>query len=339
MHTTETRRHAVNSRATLVAAAAAILAAVIFGYAGGSWAVVLYRLLTDGALAMLWVLAATGAGAFLLRSLRLSAVSPALRGATAAGLGLGAFSLIVLGLGLAGVLSGATAWLLVLIGLLLSAWELRRGAWVESIQTWLWEPVGWEWMVLIGVPFLAIAIVGALVPPGILWGADDPAGYDVVEYHLQAPREWFEAGRVVPLRHNAFSYMPFNVEMHYLLAMHLRGGPWAGMYLAQFMHVAMVVLSVIAIYGAARSQTRQYADGRFAALLATLVAAATPWMSMLAAVAYNEGGLLLFGTLAIAWAFGPSLAPPAFPLARDSSYPRAQYSSYPLARYSGRGKG
>src|SRR5205809_404472 len=81
----------------------------------------------------------------------------------------------------------------------------------------------------------------AMLPPGLLWG-DEPNGYDVLEYHLQVPREWYELGRIVPLQHNVFSFLPFNVEMHYLLAMHLRGGPWAAMYLAQLMHVAFIAI-------------------------------------------------------------------------------------------------
>ena len=88
--------------------------------------------------------------------------------------------------------------------------------------------------------------------PGLLWKPGEPHGYDVVEYHLQAPREWYEAGRIVPLRHNAFSFFPFNVEMHYLLAMHLEGGPYKGMYLCQLMHLAMMVLVVLATWAFAR---------------------------------------------------------------------------------------
>src|SRR5438067_12310978 len=36
-----------------------------------------------------------------------------------------------------------------------------------------------------------------------------------------------------------------------------------------------------------------------AAIFASVIAGATPWFSLLATVAYNEGGSLLFGTLAI----------------------------------------
>jgi hypothetical protein len=150
------------------------------------------------------------------------------------------------------------------------------------------DPAAWLWLLV--MPFLAIAVLSAFMPPGILWG-DEPNGYDVVEYHLQVPREWFEAGGIVPLHHNVFSYFPFNVEMHYLLAMLLRGSPWAGMYLAQLMHLAMIVLSIVALWELVTPRGR----------IGVILAAATPWLALLAPVAYNEGGLLLFGTLAIGW--------------------------------------
>src|SRR5262249_40657076 len=89
--------------------------------------------------------------------------------------------------------------------------------------------------------------------------------------------------------HNVFSYFSFNVEMHYLLAMYLRGSPWGGMYLAQLMHVAMIVLSVAALWELVPPRGR----------IGVILAASTPWMALLAPVAYNEGGLLLFAPLAV----------------------------------------
>ncbi len=99
---------------------------------------------------------------------------------------------------------------------------------------WLAEPAGWGFAWIATAAVAGVVMLAAFFPPGVLWG-DEPNGYDVVEYHLQVPREWYEAGRIIPLHHNVFSYFPFNVEMQYLLAMDLHGawGPWAGMYLAQ----------------------------------------------------------------------------------------------------------
>src|SRR5262249_54024495 len=137
------------------------------------------------------------------------------------------------------------------------------------------QPAQWHWLWLGLMPVLGIVLACAMLPPGMLW-RDEPNGYDVTEYHLQVPREGFEAGRITGLHHNVFSYMPFNVEMHYLLAMELRGGPWSGMYLAQLMHVMFFVLTVVAIYALL---AEKHPHG---AIVASVIAGATPWMGLLA---------------------------------------------------------
>ena len=158
-------------------------------------------------------------------------------------------------------------------------------------------------MPLLAVPFIAIMTSGAFLPPGFLWTPNEPHGYDVVEYHLQVPREWYEAGRILPLHHNVFSFFPFNVEMHYLLAMNLRGGPWAGMYLAQLMHGTLILLAVLAACGfAARITKQRRCKSRVSIIVIALAMLSTPWLAQLGAIAYDEGGFLLCGTLAIGFA-------------------------------------
>jgi hypothetical protein len=255
-----------------------------------------------------WLLAALGIGGMLRRAFRLgdgesATALPAV--VTSIALGLGTISLAVLGLGLVGWLNRLTAFTVVGLGIALAAVEALRyrschhpGEADVALRAWLTAPARWGWLWLAVMPLLAIVVVGALVPPGMLWTPDEPHGYDVVEYHLQIPREWYEARGIAPLRHNVFSFFPFNVEMHYLLAMHLRGGPWRGMYLAQLMHAAHVVLTALAIYGFARAA----APRRGSAVITSVIAASVPWLTLLAPIAYNEGGLLLYGTLAIGWA-------------------------------------
>ena len=105
--------------------------------------------------------------------------------------------------------------------------------------------------------------------------------------------------------------------MNYLLAMHLRGGlRGRGMYLAQLMHVAYVVLSVLAVYGVAGHLWRSSTTERttFPATIAAVAAASVPWLTLLAPMGYNEGALLLYGTLAIGWAIGATRAIPITPL-------------------------
>jgi hypothetical protein len=143
-----------------------------------------------------------------------------------------------------------------------------------------------------------------MLPPGLLWkDADDPHPYDVLEYHLQVPREWYEAGRIVPLHHNAFSYFPMGAEVHDLLAMHLRGGPWEGMYLAQLMSAAFMGLTVVSVYGICRTLLRARGEeGRAVPVLAAVLTAAVPWTTLLAPVAYVEAAMLLYATLSVGWA-------------------------------------
>ena len=271
-------------------------------YAGPAFGTVSYRLLFDGGLALLWLASATGLGQFIARSLLKDLVSipAALRFATMAALGLGAMSLALLGLGLLGWLNALTAWGLIGIGLILGIARIIRLDTPEmraALSAWFSESAGVDWLWLLVVPTLVVMLVGAMFPPGLLWSPDEPHGYDVVEYHLQVPREWYEAGRIIPLHHNAFSYFPFNVEMHYLLAMHLRGGPWAGMYLAQLMHGGFILLSIIAVYGIAR-----WSGSRLSAVIVAIAMGTAPWIGQLGAIAYDDGGLLLFSTLAIGWA-------------------------------------
>jgi hypothetical protein len=212
-------------------------------------------------------------------------------------LGLGFISLAVLGLGLIGWLNQAWAVGIVAAGDLIAISVLYFHGRKWDAEKWLKGPPGWAWLWVAIAAVMGVVVLAAFFPPGLLWG-DEPNGYDVVEYHLQVPRQWYEAGRIVPLHENVFSFMPFNVEMHYLLAMHLHGGPWAGMYLAQLMHVGMCAAAVWAVYALV-------GGGRRGTVAAILVAA-IPWTGLLAPVAYNEGGTLLFGSLAIGWAIRAS---------------------------------
>ena len=98
-----------------------------------------------------------------------------------------------------------------------------------------------------------ISAVAASLLPGALWKPLDPHPYDVTSYHLQVPREWYELGRIEPLRHNMFSYFPMNAEVQSLLLMHAAAGPrapWNAMYACQFVSVGYTLLMVLAVAGA-----------------------------------------------------------------------------------------
>jgi hypothetical protein len=215
---------------------------------------------------------------------------------TALALGLGILGLATFLLGLAGMLNRPVAFAMIVLGIAMAVMKLRGADFTKDHVTgWLTARTPWAWLWLVAAPIVGIVTVAAFVPPGLLWG-DEPNAYDVLSYHLQIPREWYEAGQIRRLDHNAFGYFPQLVESHFLLAMNLRGGPWAGMYLAQLMHAATTLLSGAAVFAAAAAVAP-----RPRATVAGVASIAVPWVALLAPVAYNEGGLLLFGALAIGW--------------------------------------
>jgi hypothetical protein len=286
------------SRLGLVVAFVVIVAMTITVVAPQQSAIVTSMAITEGVPLVAWLIAAFGVGTAVLRKGGAN-VAPTgddtlLLTIARIALGLGAISLLTLLLGVTGLLRQSTAIALIAIGDVLAIRHIYKHC--ATISAWLRGSPGPSWLLLLIAPVFAVMLIGTCVLPGLLWGLDDPSGYDVVAYHLQLPREWYDLGHVTTLKHNVFSFFPLNVEMHSLLAMHLRGGPWVGMYLAQMMHGTFVALTVAAVYAAARSR------GRLAASVAAIVCAGVPWMFMLGNVAYVEGGLMLYATLAAAWA-------------------------------------
>jgi hypothetical protein len=286
---------AVKSRAAAIAAGALVFLGVFFALAGPSWELALYRIMQDGGCAILWLVSAGGFGWIALKAFRLRETN-SLTAITCISLGLGFMSLGILGLGLAGWMNQKWAIGILTAGDLIGISASYSHAKNWDAAQWLAEAADWGWLWIAPAAVAGVVALGACFPPGILWG-DEPNGYDVVEYHLQVPREWYETGQITALHHNVFSYFPFNVEMHYLLAMYLHGGfwgPWAGMYLAQMMHLGFCAATIWAVYA--------LAGGGRKGIVAGALVAAVPWTGLLGAVAYNEGGTLLFGALAIGWA-------------------------------------
>ena len=221
----------------------------------------------------------------------------------AAGLGVGLLCLLEFTLGVCGALQ--RAWWIVVFGgavlLSLAANALTVRRLIVSGASFHFPGIGrghWLWLAV--VPFAALALIVATAPPGVLWPAEGN-GYDVLEYHLAVPKQYYEAGRIFFLANNAYSNFPFNAEMLYLLAMVLRGGPIEGIMLAQMFNAAMAFLFVAAIWAAARP------FGSPAALVAAVAAGTCGWLVYLSGVAYVENAMLLFTALAFAawvrWAF------------------------------------
>jgi hypothetical protein len=277
-------------RLILIVVALAVMVLGIGFYSRDSWPLVVEGILVEGSIGAIWLLSATLLGDVVAARL---GVSGLLRWCTAAGLGLGFFSLAMLAMGVGGILGfgSCAALLLLAAGVGLGDFYLskKKLGWERSAE----PRASWHWLWLLIIPFGVVALVGTNVFPAVLWWPNDPHPYDVLGYHLQVPREWYEMGRIAPLRHNMYSFFPFAAEMNYLLAMYIRGGPWAGMYLAQLMSFAYMLLAVLSV--AAAMPTRP------AGIMAAVAMGIVPWTAQLGAMAYNESALLLYVALAAAW--------------------------------------
>ena len=247
--------------------------------------------LTELSMAGFVVVAGGGFGWLVVRRIAPDSSPTALKVITACGLGLWMLSTAVLVVGSAttGLLGPLFWWPVISVGVILAAWQGRK-----SLEVWK-PPKRSDARALIWV-ILAVAaglwLAGATFPTGRVRASES---YDVQEYHLQVPREFYNAGHVGELPHNCYSYYPLGVEMLSLLAMALRGGAYDGMYLAKFLHGAFAVLTVGGIFVSLKSGDE--ARGRFAAVLV----GTTPLVIFLSSLAMVEMAVLFYMALAVLW--------------------------------------
>ncbi len=150
-----------------------------------------------------------------------------------------------------------------------------------------WLP---SWFALLGIPFLLVIVLGGILPP---WE------FDVREYHLQVPKEWFQAGRISFLEHNVYGNMPLGAEMHALLGMTVMRGErawWWGALVGKTIIALFAVLTALTLFSAGR----RFA-GRTAGLVAALVYISIPWVVHVSVTGLIEG-VLGFYTLTAVYA-------------------------------------
>jgi hypothetical protein len=83
------------------------------------------------------------------------------------------------------------------------AWKLQPQ---DNVNTFWWWPA---------LGAIAALLIAASISPGVMWSTEF-GGYDALEYHLQAPKEWMAAGSIRPLEFLAYSGMPNFVEGGFL---------------------------------------------------------------------------------------------------------------------------
>lgn len=239
-------------------------------------------------LAVSWV-----AGRLAIEGLGLAASLDRLeRFVLATAIGLNLLSTFALAVGLAGGLNQkslfwtAIAILFIAGGAL--AWRMRgqqpkaaKAIHGDGTRQWLWCLAGI-------VPYVLITLLGSMLPP---WE------YDVREYHLQAPKEWFLQGRITFLPHNIYGNMPLGAELNSVWAMNFFSSEdawWWGALTGKLVMATYVPLTALGLVAFGRR-----AHSLAAGMIAATVYVATPWIVHGGVTGYNEGPLGLYALTAI----------------------------------------
>lgn len=274
---------------------------------------------------VLYLLGAFGWGRVVVRAMRLRGGFSPVGMQLALGLGFMLFLSHSLGvLGLLGESYGITVprivgWTSVGIGLAALLGQVARGEFRP--ERWPVVPLScWAW-----APALGLTIIAACNPPGALWASEFGA-YDALEYHLQLPKEWAAGavGRVWPVDHNVYSYLPSYVESAFahLGAMTIGSGPardrmllgeahWV--YSCQLLHAAiglfgaLIVVHLVRMLAVHSGATRSTAT--VAGLAAGGLALATPWTIVTGSLAYNDLAVVALLAGAMLAAFDRGILP------------------------------
>jgi hypothetical protein len=226
--------------------------------------------------------AAIGLGDMTLRRLRLD-IGLRLGERIALDYGLGA-GLLGTGTLLVGRLGLLNPWMFRLVLGLVAAIGLR------AARPWRWPHPRFDTasalLGLVLVPFVLVSLLGSMLPS---------IDFDVLEYHLQGPKEYFQSGRIAFLPHNVYTNMPFNVEMLHLLGMEVLDDWWWGGLAGQLLVALFAPAAAVLIAGAA-----ERGGSLRAGWIGAVVYLSTPWIYRLAAIAYVEGPLCFYHA-ALVW--------------------------------------
>lgn len=131
---------------------------------------------------------------------------------------------------------------------------------------------------LVSVLLGAIMVAGSLLPP---WE------FDVLEYHLQVPKEWLRSGRITFLPHNVYGNMPLGAEMHALLAMVAIGGDdgwWRGAIVGKLIMTVFSLLTAVLVYSTGR---RLFSP--LAGVMASAIYLGIPWVAHVSVTGLIDG--------------------------------------------------
>lgn len=202
------------------------------------------------------------------------------------GIGTGLQSLVVLFCGLTGQLSRTTLAIPACISLVVSCvaiWRSRQQVPKRTSSTPAEHRASRVISILVTlvvVPFGIYLLLGSVSPP---------TDFDVREYHLQGPKEWFQDGQISFLPHNVYTSFPFLSEMLSLNGMVFANDWWHGALVGQVVLAFFQLLSALAVFSIARRWI-----STDVAWLAVLFYLTTPWTLRISLIAYAEGALAFY---------------------------------------------
>jgi hypothetical protein len=152
------------------------------------------------------------------------------------------------------------------------------------------------WSALLGCASVAVLLVAACNPPGVLWRSE-AGGFDAMSYHLPLAQEWAGGTRIWPLQHNVYSFLPSYAEAGFTQVAALCGGNLVtgdglGVLACQLVHVGQTLIAAFTIGALAAAVARRCGIAPQGATLGGGLAFAAvlgvPWTVVTGSLAYNE---------------------------------------------------
>jgi len=145
-----------------------------------------------------------------------------------------------------------------------------------------WLSLHWLWL---AAPFVLLVMLGGMLPP---------IEFDVREYHLQAPKEFYQNGRIEFLPHNVYANMPLGAEMWALAAMVIKQDWWRGALVGKTVIASLLPLTALALLAIG---TRL--GSRTAGIVAALLYVSFPWLLQVSMLGLIEGAVAHFVALTL----------------------------------------
>lgn len=213
--------------------------------------------------ALLWwlvlVCGSMGQGALVFKLLRADPLElrPGMTIGIMTGLGLGMFSLEALLLGAFGFMNTPALTLLVLISLPVSLYPGR--AEILRVLAGAGEEISDKFREAALPLGIALTTAAALLPLVIL----PSRAFDALSYHLEVPLRYLQAGSIVNMPENLYSYSPLLTQMLYTLGLGLDGPALAGL-----LYYSFFILTLLAVWRGGEKLFGNQGSAWAAALLA-----------------------------------------------------------------------